>query len=111
MPSNKSSATSSLGTDFTLADLKVFPCELRAFRGEQEIALSLRDLKILQLFHHRPSQVITRDELYNHAWGMDYFPNSRSLDQHISQLRKKIEIDPVEPTIIKTIHGAGYRYD
>ncbi|MGJ8724781.1 MAG: response regulator transcription factor [Roseibacillus sp.] len=100
----------SLGTNFLLGPLQVFPAELRAFRGEEEIQLSLRDLKILQLFHDRPSQVITRDELYNHAWGMDYFPNSRSLDQHISQLRKKIEPDPADPEVIKTVHGAGYRY-
>jgi DNA-binding response OmpR family regulator len=101
----------SLGNAFSLGDLQVFPRELRALRGDEEISLSLRDLKILQLFHDQPGQVITRDQLYDHAWGMDYFPNSRSLDQHISQLRKKIEPDPVTPTIIKTIHGAGYRYD
>ena len=100
----------SLGTNFSLGSLQVFPAELRALRENEEFQLSLRDLKILQLFHDRPSQVITRDELYNHAWGMDYFPNSRSLDQHISQLRKKIEIDPASPQIIKTIHGAGYRF-
>ena len=100
----------SLGTNFTLGTLEVFPAELRALRNDDEIQLSLRDLKILQLFHDRPSQVITRDELYNHAWGLDYFPNSRSLDQHISQLRKKVEPDPADPEIIKTVHGAGYRF-
>ena len=100
----------SLGTNFTLGTLQVFPAELRALRNDDEIQLSLRDLKILQLFHDRPSQVITRDELYNHAWGLDYFPNSRSLDQHISQLRKKVEPDPADPEIIKTVHGAGYRF-
>jgi len=101
----------SLGTNFTLGNLQVFPTELRALRDELEIQLSLRDLKILQLFHDRATQVITRDELYNHAWDIDYSPNSRSLDQHIYQLRKKIEIDPTEPDIIKTVHGAGYRFD
>lgn len=101
---------SSLAKSFPLADLQVFPSELRALRDQDEIQLSLRDLKILQLFHDRPGEVITRDQLYNHAWGLDYFPNSRSLDQHISQLRKKIELDPAEPTIIVTIHGAGYRH-
>lgn len=100
----------SLGSNFVLGILEVFPTELRALRSGEEIQLSLRDLKILQLFHDRPSQVITRDELYNHAWGMDYFPNSRSLDQHISQLRKKIESDPAEPEVIKTVHGVGYRF-
>lgn len=99
----------SLGGDFELGPLQIFPAELRALRAEHEIQLSLRDLKILQLFHSHPGQVITRDVLYNHAWGYEHMPNSRSLDQHISQLRKKIERDPANPVILQTVHGAGYR--
>ncbi len=38
-------------------------------------------------------------------------PNSRTLDQHIAQLRKRIEPDPKNPAIVQTVHGAGYRYD
>jgi DNA-binding response OmpR family regulator len=52
-----------------------------------------------------------RNTLFNECWGMDYFPNSRTLDQHISQLRKKIEVDPKQPTIIRTVHGVGYRFE
>ncbi len=42
--------------------------------------------------------------------GHDYLPNSRTLDQHISKLRKRIEIDPKQPSIIRTVHGVGYQY-
>jgi DNA-binding response OmpR family regulator len=42
---------------------------------------------------------------------MDHIPHSRSLDQHVSQLRKRIERDPKHPRIILTVHGAGYRYE
>ncbi|MFN7564140.1 MAG: helix-turn-helix domain-containing protein, partial [Prosthecobacter sp.] len=45
------------------------------------------------------------------AWGLDFFPSSRALDMHISQLRRKIEADPVNPTIITTVRGAGYRFE
>jgi two-component system, OmpR family, alkaline phosphatase synthesis response regulator PhoP len=55
--------------------------------------------------------VVDRDSLFDAAWGSDYFPNSRSLDQHISQLRKRIEKDPKNPSIIKTVHGVGYRFE
>jgi DNA-binding response OmpR family regulator len=41
---------------------------------------------------------------------MDYFPESRTLDQHIAQLRRKIEADPTAPLIIETVRGVGYRY-
>ncbi len=96
---------------FTLNDLEVFPAELRARRGETVIDLSLRDVKILELLHHHAGKVVNRDTFFNECWGLDHMPNSRTLDQHISQLRKRIELDPKEPAIIRTVHGAGYRYE
>lgn len=95
---------------FRVMDLEVFPSELRAVRGEERIDLSLRDVRILELFYLNPGRVLGRDEIFNHVWGVDYFPNSRTLDQHISQLRKRIEVDPRHPRIIVTVHGAGYRF-
>ena len=70
------------------------PAELRAVRGEQTVELSLRDVQILELLHRNAGQVLDRNTIFNHSWGEDYFPNSRTLDQHISQLRKRIEVDP-----------------
>ncbi|MBL6704904.1 MAG: response regulator transcription factor [Planctomycetaceae bacterium] len=96
---------------FTMDDLQVFPAELRAIRNGQAIELSLRDVQILELLHRNAGRVLDRNVIFNHAWGEDYFPNSRTLDQHISQLRKRIEADPKSPQIIRTVHGAGYRYE
>jgi DNA-binding response OmpR family regulator len=96
---------------FRLADLEVFPAELRARRGASQIELSLRDIGILTLLFERRGKVVTRDELYNECWGRAYLPSSRTLDQHISKLRKTIERDPREPDIIRTVHGIGYRYE
>ena len=75
------------------------------------IDLGQRDLLILKLLYERRGQVVDRLTLFNRAWGFDYLPNSRTLDQHISQLRKRIERDPSHPRIIKTVHGVGYRFD
>lgn len=107
----KNQTTQALPSTFQLDDIEVFPSELRARRGELCIDLNLRDLKILTLLHEHPGKVLDRNTLFNACWGLDYAPNSRALDQHISQLRKKIEHDPKEPKIIQTVHGAGYRYD
>ena len=96
---------------FRMDDLDVLPAELRARRGDQVVDLSLRDLKILHLLHRMRSQVVDRDTMFNECWGLSHVANSRTLDQHISQLRKRIERDPKQPRIIKTVHGAGYRYD
>jgi DNA-binding response OmpR family regulator len=96
---------------FQFGDLSVVPNELRALRGEQLIELSYREMSILQLFYRHKGQVLDRDALFNACWGMDYFPNSRTLDQHISKLRKNIEIDSKNPVLIQTVHGRGYRYN
>jgi len=99
------------GKPFEMGELLVFPLELRAKRGDQTIDLSLRDLAILKLLHSRAGQVVDRQAMTDECWGHDYLPNSRHLDQQISQLRKRIEVDPKNPTIIRTVHGAGYRFE
>lgn len=95
---------------FAFGDLTVFPNELCAWRGEQKLELTLREVRILSCLERNKNQVVTRDMLFDAAWGYDYFPNSRTLDQHISRLRKVIEQDANQPQLIRTVHGLGYRY-
>ncbi len=82
----------------------------RSKRGQVSFKLSQRELKLLELFHARPDEVLSRNQLLNHAWGIDYLGTTRTLDQHIAQLRKKIEQNTRRPTVIQTVHGVGYRY-
>jgi len=89
--------------------LEVFPQELRAKRGDEVIELSLRDVRILLLLQRERGRVVTREMLFNECWDMQYLPNSRTIDQHISKLRKRVELDPLNPTLITTVHGVGYR--
>lgn len=99
------------GEPFALGDLEVRPAELRARRGGETIDLSLRDVAILRLLHDNPGRVVDRATFFRVCWGVDHIPNSRTLDQHISQLRRRIEPDPQNPTLIQTVYGVGYRYD
>ncbi len=96
---------------FFMRDLEVVPDELRARRGEEVFELSLREVKILRLLHARAGQVVDRDQLFRECWGIDHYPNSRTIDQHIAQLRKKIERNVKSPEIVETVHGVGYRFD
>jgi len=96
---------------FRIGDLEVSPSELRARRNGNSIELSLRDVKILALLREHKGSVVTRDVFFRECWGLRHVPNSRTLDQHIAQLRKRIELDPKNPAIVLTVHGAGYRYD
>ena len=97
--------------NFQMGNLDVRPSELRALRDDDVIDLSLRDMQILQLLFQRQGQAVDRQTLFQKCWGLNHIQNSRTLDQHISQLRKRIEVDPKSPQIIKTVHGVGYRFE
>lgn len=73
-------------------------------------ALTARELKLAEIFARHPGEVLTRDALLNAVWGVDYFGTTRTLDQHVAQLRKKVEVAPENPATIVTVHGVGYRY-
>lgn len=96
---------------FQMSGLRVVPAELRAYRDDNAIDLSLRDICILRTLYQNRGKVVDRDNLFDGCWGHRYLPSSRSLDQHISQLRKRIETDPKAPVIIQTVHGYGYRFE
>jgi len=91
----------------TLGDLQVWPDELRAERAGRAIDLTPREVEMLILLDEKREVAITRDEFLDRCWGMDYFPDSRTLDQHVHVLRKKIG---AEPQIIETVRGIGYRF-
>jgi len=74
-------------------------------------ALTARELKLAEVFAAHPGEVLTRDALLNAVWGVGYYGTTRTLDQHVAQLRKKVEAVPDEPRAILTVHGVGYRYE
>lgn len=73
--------------------------------------LSKRELDLIRLFSRHPGEVLERDYILNQIWGIDYPGTTRTLDQHIALLRKKIEPSPKTPILITTVHGIGYRFE
>ena len=74
--------------------------------GEPDQTLTVRELGLLKTFAAHPGQVLSRDALLDAVWGEDYFAASRTLDQHILQIRRKLGSSGAR---IETIRGAGYR--
>jgi len=73
--------------------------------------LTPRLTEILKMLMERRGEAIDRNELFRKVWETDYVGDTRTLDVHISWLRKKIEEDPSNPQLLKTIRGMGYRLD
>lgn len=96
---------------FMFGGFNVNPKTFKLSGFGRTIDLSERELKLIQFFCAHPGEVLSRDMLLNSIWGIDYFGTTRTLDQHIAQLRKKIETNPSKPGLIKTVHGVGYRYE
>ena len=107
----KNGAASSESFEVGGGELTIYPTQLRAVRQEsgEEIDLSPREIAVLSVLSEHAGEAVHRDELHDRCWGIDYFPESRTLDQHIANLRKRIEVDPAHPTIIETVRGVGYR--
>ncbi len=98
------------GGPVSFGDVSVDPRTMRGTRAGRSFAVSRRELALLQLFASRPGEVLDRDTLLGEVWGVRYEGTTRTLDQHIVGLRKKIEADPAHPRHIETVHGTGYRF-
>ncbi len=97
---------------FAIGGIEVEPATLRAKLPDGSLVeISLREVKLLATFTAHPGVVLDRDTLWAACWGGNRYPNTRTLDQHIAKLRKKIEVDRDAPVIIRTVRGVGYRYD
>jgi DNA-binding response OmpR family regulator len=77
----------------------------------QPIETTFSEFEIMRALCQYPGKVFTREELLNSIRGIDSFVTERSVDVHITNLRKKIEIDPKEPKFIRTVRGVGYKYE
>ena len=101
-----------VGQTFKFADLDVDIAALKARRQDKEIEITTREAALIQYFAANPNRVISREELYKEVWN-DIFTElgTRTTDMHIAKLRSKIEPDVANPQIIKTVRGAGYKYE
>ncbi|MEW6352490.1 MAG: response regulator transcription factor [Thermodesulfobacteriota bacterium] len=96
---------------FTIGKALVDALEFKVRVGTRTFDLSTREVRLLQIFYANPNKVLSREQLLNEVWGITYYGTTRTLDQHIAQLRKKLDPDIADRPVIKTIHGVGYRYE
>jgi hypothetical protein len=74
------------------------------------VTLTSKEFKTLAYLIKNPRRVISRDELLNEVWGYENYPCTRTVDNHILRLRKKLEAEPAHPKHFHTVYCAGYRF-
>ncbi|HEY7333890.1 MAG TPA: response regulator transcription factor [Bryobacteraceae bacterium] len=84
-------------------------CEVR--RNGEPVDLTPLEFKLLALFVRSRGRVLSRDRLLSGAWTPDTFASERIVDNHIANLRRKIEPDPAHPRYLRNVRGLGYRFD
>jgi two-component system, OmpR family, response regulator MtrA len=92
-----------------LGELAVRVSEGRVLRGAEELRLTKTEFRLLCALAMARGAVVTREQLLERVWEYGYFGDTRLLDVHIRRLRRKIELDPGQPTHVVTVRGVGYR--
>lgn len=94
----------------TYRDVQLFPEECRVMVRGEEVNLSPKEFKLLELFISYPKRVWSRDQLIEKVWGMDFLGDTKTVDVHIRWLREKLELNPSQPEYLITVRGFGYRF-
>lgn len=98
-------------TAITIGDLEIKPAQMQLFRSGERILLTALEFDLLYFLMKNAGIVFKREQLLRQIWDNDGDVYDRSIDQIISQLRKKIEDNPAEPRKIVTVWGVGYKFD
>ncbi|HEX5017685.1 MAG TPA: response regulator transcription factor [Actinomycetes bacterium] len=92
-------------------DIEIDTSARRAWQGAQELGLSQRQFDLLVYLVARRGQVVSREEIMRQVWHVSWFASTKTVDMHISWLRKALGESPSNPRYITTIRGVGFRFE
>lgn len=75
----------------------------------KKVKMPLREFELLELFLQNPDRVLTRNQILDRIWGLNYIGDTKTLDVHVKRIRSNIEEDPSNPTALVTVRGLGYK--
>ena len=97
--------------EYCFGNIKLDFKKLRAFRDNKEIKLSSKEFAIMEYFIRHEGEAVHRHDLLSEVWGYESIPNTRTIDNFILDLRKKLEGNPSEPKYIESVRDIGYRFN
>jgi len=95
---------------YRFGDVEIDFTHFKVKRKDKELDLTSLEIEILKYLIAHRKEVVTREALLDKIWGYEKFPTTRTIDNHILKLRKKIEGDPSHPEYILSVYGEGYRF-
>ncbi len=95
---------------YSFGDVEIDFTHFKVKHKDKQLDVTSLEVEILKYFIAHQGEVITRENLLDKIWGYDKYPTTRTIDNHILKLRKKIETDPSHPKYILSIYGEGYRF-
>lgn len=106
----RTEAGKGLSREMKIGDATIDLVKGRVERGKETFALGHFELEILKMLVENAEKPVERNKLLDVIWGLEGFPATRTVDNHIVSLRRKIEPDPKHPRHIVTVHSIGYRF-
>jgi DNA-binding response OmpR family regulator len=92
-----------------VAELTLDPGRRSAALSGAELELTRREFELLELLMREAGSVVTRERLIDEVWDVNWFGSTKTLDVHVSSLRRKLGDDSAEPRFIHTVRGVGFR--
>jgi len=94
----------------SVGDMQIDPMRRQVFKGAEEIVLTFLEFDLLLFLAKQPERPFSRMQLLDKVWDIQYEGYDRTVDSHVQRLRSKIEDDPANPSLIKTVWGVGYKF-
>lgn len=96
---------------FSFGNIKLDFKKLKAFAGDKEVSLSAKEFAIMEYLIRHEGEAVHRHDLLNEVWGFEAMPTTRTVDNFILDLRKKLEENPSKPKYIESVRNIGYRFN
>ncbi len=106
----RSQPTRTLLDELRVNDLVIDFRSYEARKGRLPLEMTRREFQLLRALASRPGEVITRSDLLDQVWGLEVYPTTRTVDNHVAGLRAKLELDPTQPVHLLTVRGVGYKW-
>jgi two-component system, OmpR family, response regulator RegX3 len=97
-------------TPIQIGEIRLDPASRTVTKDDQPVELAAKEFDLLQILMASAGQVLRREQIMDEVWDPHWFGPTKTLDVHVSWLRKKIEDDPADPRYITTVRGVGFRF-